>query len=112
MLKDAVQQIVKECGSTFKISKGRIFIMPFGEGIQTGFLLNYQTGLIGSPEVFEREERDCTKKGYKIQMLLNHRITVNSIIRVESRTANGMFRVLKGRHRCGGDFITEVEVME
>lgn len=112
MLKDAVKQIVHECDSTFKISKGKIFIMPHGAGVATGFVLNRDTGLIGSPEAFEREEDGKTIKGFKVSMLLNHRITINSILQIRSRTANGTYRVLKGRHRSGGDFLTEVEVVE
>lgn len=110
MLKDAVKQIVAECGSQFNISKGKIIIIPYGNGIQTGFLLNSNTGLIGSPEAFEKEEDGKTVKGYKIQMLLNHRITVNSIIQVESKTANGTYRIVKGKHTS--DFLTDVEVLE
>jgi len=112
MVKDAVKQIVKECDSTFKISQGKIYIMPQEQGIPSGFFLNEQTGLIGSPEVFEKEERGQTKKGYRVTMLLNHRITVDSILQIQSRTANGTFQVLKGRHRSAGDHVTEVEVME
>ncbi|MCL2415788.1 MAG: hypothetical protein FWD01_03140 [Defluviitaleaceae bacterium] len=112
MLKDAVKQVVKETESQFKISGGKIYIMPQNSGIQTGFLLNKNTGLIGSPEVFEKEEGGKTKKGFKITMLLNHRVTVNSIIQVESKTANGIYKILKGKHRCGADFLTEVEVVE
>jgi len=112
-LKDAIKQIVKECDTSFTISKGRIFIMPHDDGIATGFLLNSDTGLIGSPEVFEKEENGITKKGFKIKMLLNHRITINSIIQVESKTANGTYRVLRGRHKNTGiDFLTEVEAVE
>ncbi|MCL2617916.1 MAG: hypothetical protein FWD98_02560 [Defluviitaleaceae bacterium] len=112
MLKDAVTQIVRECGTEFKISKGRIFIMPTSAGNPTGFVLNKDTGLIGSPEVFEKEEDGATYKGFKARMLLNHRITVDSIIQVQSRTANGTYRVLKGRHRCSrSDYLTEIEVM-
>lgn len=110
MLKDAVKQIVAESNSQFNISKGKIIIMPYGQGVQTGFLLQSDTGLIGSPEAFEKEEDNKTAKGYKIQMLLNHRITVNSIIQVKSRTANGTYRVVSGKHTS--DFITEVEVRE
>ena len=110
-LKDAIKQIVRETGTEFKISQGRIFIMPHVDGIPTGFLLKSDTGLIGSPEVIEKEENGKTIKGYKVKMLLNHRITINSIIVVESKTANGTFRVLRGRHKCNtSDFLTEVEV--
>jgi len=112
-LKDAIKQIVKETGTEFKISKGRIFIMPHKQGVPTGFLLNKDTGLIGSPEVFEKEEDGEIYKGYKIKMLLNHKITINSIIVVESKTANGTFRVLRGKHiNNGSEFTTQIEVME
>jgi len=108
-LKDAIQQIVRETNTTFKISKGRIFIMPKDEGVPTGFLLNKDTGLIGSPEVFEKEKY----KGFKVTMLLNHRITIDSVLVIESKTANGTFRVIKGRHtNSGNDFLTTVEVVE
>ena len=112
-LKDALKQIVRETGTEFKISQGRIFILPHSDGIPTGFLLKSDSGLIGSPEVFEKEEHGKTINGYKIKMLLNHRVTINSTIMVESRTANGTYRVLRGRHRCSpSDFLTEVEVRE
>jgi len=111
-LKDAIIQIVHECSTEFKISQGRIFIMPYDEGIPTGFLLNKDTGLIGSPEIFEKEENGITLKGYKVKMLLNHRITINSILQIQSRTANGTYRVLQGRHiNNGNDFLTIVEVL-
>ena len=112
MLKDAITQIVLECESTFKISRGKIFIMPYNQGLVTGFVLNSDTGLIGSPEPFERKEMGETIKGFKIKMLLNHRITVDSILQVQSRTANGTYRVHKGRHTSNVDYITEVEVLE
>lgn len=112
MLKDAIKQVVRETGSQFRISGGKIYIMPHDEGIETGFLLNKETGLIGSPEKFEKEEDGETKTGFRITMLLNHRITINSILQVESNTANGTYRVLKGRHTSRGDHLTNVEVME
>ena len=112
-LKDAIKQIVRETGTEFKISQGRIFIMPHEEGIPTGFLLNSDSGLIGSPEVIEKAEDGETITGYKVKMLLNHRITINSIIIIESETANGTYRVLRGRHKNNtSDFLTEVEVCE
>jgi hypothetical protein len=110
MVKDALKKLVNECDSLLNISKQKIIIQPFGEGINTGFLLASDTGLIGSPEAFEKEEEGQTIKGFKIQMLLNHRITVNSIFQVKSKTANGTYRVVRGKH--SSDFITEVEVLE
>jgi hypothetical protein len=112
-LKDAIIQIVHECDTEFKISQGRIFIMPHEQGIFTGFVLNKDSGLIGSPEAFEKEEDGKTFKGFKVKMLLNHRITINSLLQIQSKTANGVYRVSRGSHRNNGsDFLTTVEVME
>jgi len=112
-LKDAIIQIVNECDTEFKISQGRIFIMHHEQGIPTNFVLNKDSGLIGSPEVFEKEENGETYKGFKVKMLLNHRITINSILQIQSKTANGTYRVLRGSHKNNGnDFLTTVEVKE
>lgn len=110
MLKDALKDITAECGSQLTITKGKIVIKPFNEGKAIGFLLTSDTGLLGSPEPFSREENDKIINGFKVQMLLNHRITVNSIIQIQSKTANGSFRVQSGKHT--GEFITEVEVLQ
>ncbi len=105
MLQSVIRQVVAETGSKFHISQGKILIRPWEAGTETGFLLNADTGLIESPQPFEEEG----KTGYKVRMLLNHRITVDSILQIESKTANGTFRVRKGAHT--GDFITDVEVV-
>lgn len=105
MLQSVIRQVVAETGSKFHISQGKILIRPWEAGTETGFLLNADTGLIESPQPFEEEKTS----GYRVRMLLNHRITVDSILQIESKTANGTFRVRKGSH--SGDFITEVEVV-
>lgn len=105
MLQSVIRQVVAETGSKFHISQGKILIRPWEAGTETGFLLNADTGLIESPQPFEEEG----KSGYRVRMLLNHRITVDSILQIQSKTANGTFRVRKGSH--SGDFITEVEVV-
>jgi len=110
MLQSVIRQIVQETGSKFYISNGKIYIRPWSKGNETGFLLNSDTGLIESPQPFEEQSTDGdTKHGYKVKMLLNHRINVDSIIRIESKTVTGNFRVQKGTHY--GDFITDVEVL-
>ncbi|WP_425447727.1 phage protein [Dethiothermospora halolimnae] len=105
MLQNALRQVVKDTGSKFYISNGKIYIRPKKKGTFTGFLLNSDTGLVDTPQKIEQEG----KEGYKVKMLLNHKINVDSILQIESRTANGNFRVVKGTHK--GDFITEVEVV-
>ena len=110
MLQSVMRQIVGETGSKFHISQGKILIRLWEAGTQTGFVLNSDTGLIESPQPFEEEINGKKISGYRVRMLLNHRITVDSILQIQSKTANGTFRVRKGSH-SGADFITEVEVV-
>jgi hypothetical protein len=104
MLQKVVRDIASETNSKFYIKNGIIFIRPYNKGTETGFLLNSYTGLIGSPEKIETDDGE----GWKVRMLLNHRINIDSLIRIESRIVKGDFRVKKGNH--AGDFITEAEV--
>lgn len=105
MLKNTLEEIVRECGSRIYVINNIIYITRPFTGTVTGFVLSGETGMIGSPERIEVEEQE----GYKIRMLLNHRINVNSVIQVRSSIVSGDFLVVKGKHT--GDFITEVEVI-
>jgi hypothetical protein len=109
MLQTIMREVVKDTGSKFHISKGKIYIRTPEAGDNTGFLLSADTGLLESPTPFEEDVDGKTISGYRVKMLLNHRITVDSILQIQSKTANGMFRVWRGTHY--GDFITEVEVV-
>lgn len=109
MLQSVIREIVKDTGSKFHINKGKIYIRPWEAGDKTGFLLSSDTGLLESPTPFEEEKDGKKISGYNVKMLLNHRITVDSILKIESKTANGIFRVWKGAHY--GDFITEVKAV-
>lgn len=106
----ALKQLVKDTGSKMYISKGRLYIRDKNKGTETGFLLNSDTGLIGSPEKIEEEDEKGNKIiKYKVQSLLNHRISTDSLIQIESKTINGNYRVESGVHT--GDFITEMIVV-
>lgn len=106
ILKNVLEELVKEAGSRLYISDNVLFITKPFTGTVTGFLLSPETGLISSPEKIEVEEQE----GYKVEMLLNHRISVNSVIKIESDVVSGNFIVIKGTHT--GDFITTAEVLQ
>lgn len=106
MLKNVLTELVRETGSRLYIMDNILYITKPYNGIVTGFLLSPETGLIGSPERIEVEEQE----GYKVEMLLNHRINVNSVIQINSSVASGNFIVVKGTHN--GDFITTAEVLQ
>ena len=105
LLQNSIKTITNDTKSKFYVKNGVIFIRPLKKGTETGFLLTSDTGLIGSPERLSNESTE----GYRVKMLLNHRINVDSIIRIESRSLTGNFRVKKGKHN--GSFITECEVV-
>lgn len=106
-LRTALQQLSKDTGSKFHISNGSVVFRAVQGGKETGFILNADSGLIGSPErVTGNDDVD-----YSLFCFLNHRIHADSIIKIESRTVNGIFRVVKGEHVGNRqDFITRLEV--
>lgn len=113
-IRSALNQIViYDCNSKLYIQDGAIVIRPDGTGNNIGFLLNSDTGLIDSPSKIDKTSTDGTVTGdYNVKMLLNHYIRTDTILEIESRTANGFCRINKGKHTCTeSDFLTEVEVV-
>lgn len=101
-----VKQIAKDCGAAVKVTKNKLFIRDPKQGDNVNFLFNTERGLIGTPERFE----DDDDKGYIIIALLNHRIQTDSVINVESSTANGKYKVRKAVFRVNRqDFFVEME---
>lgn len=109
-----LRKLVDETGSKMYIDKEKLYIRPKKKGTVTGFVLNSDTGLIESPQkITNKDEQGNEVVKYRVNCLLNHKITTDSILVIQSRTANGNFRVVKGRHiaRHTGDFMTECEVV-
>ncbi|MDE3837941.1 hypothetical protein C0966_00770 [Bacillus methanolicus] len=101
-------EVVRDSGASMYWRKGKMIIRSIKEGTDERFRLEESTGLIESPEAFEEDGY----KGYNVKSLLQHRITTASIIEIRSKTANGKYRVKKGKHICNGsDFITEMQVI-
>lgn len=109
---ETLNNIAKDCGASVYINKGQLYIRSLKEGDDSRFKLTADTGLIDSPEPFEEEEKGVIVKGFKVKCLLQHRMTTASIVEINSKTANGKYRVRKGRHLWNGDsFYTEMEVI-
>jgi len=106
-LQVVARQICSDCEAKFHIANGRIVIGPESEGFQTAFVLNSDTGLIGSPERIENDNGEM----WRVRSLLNHQIGSDSIIKLEARDVQGWFRVVKGKHSSSkSEHITEMEV--
>lgn len=112
----AIVEVAKDCGAKIHVNKGKIFIREKSEGDKTGFLLDQDHGLIGSPTSIEKKEtlpsgKKVIRKGWLVTALLNHNFATDAIIKISSKTANGFFRIEKGNHRSNGySYYTEMEV--
>lgn len=132
-----VADIVPDCNAKMHVTRGAIYISARNEGTGTAILIDKESGLINSPASITKEEsykvnktvtewteqngkkikkvrneeetKKRTLKGFKVRMLLNHRIKADAIITIQSQTAKGKFRVANGKHD-GNGYVTEVEV--
>lgn len=105
---DKLEEVVKDCGAALYYRRGKMVIRSISKGNDESFTLQESTGLIEQPEPFENDE----VKGYNVRSLLQHRITVASIINIKSREVNGKYRVKSGKHYYdGNNFMTESEVI-
>lgn len=127
-LANVIKGIAKDCGAKAHVTRGKIFIRPKDEGDDIGFRISAETGLISSPTPLETEveEKDAKGKsikdddgkakkakrwGWRVVMLLNHRITTDALVEITSKTANGFFRVESGKHTSNGQtYYTELDV--
>lgn len=114
-LMDNIQRYAKICGVSAYVLKGKIYVRKLSDGDNTAFTLSSDTGLISCEEFEETETIEKTKntiKGYRVRMLLQHRLQTASIITIDSKNAKGRFRVRAGSHIYdGNEFITEAEVV-
>lgn len=121
----SLSNLAADTKSKMFINKNRLVIRDEAKGYNTGFILNADSGLVGYPTLNKNDSGDKTdeneyikdkkknketKNSWHVVSLLNPRLETDSIIKVESRTLNGIFRVVSGRHTK--DFNTELEVVE
>lgn len=98
-------RIAKDTNSKFFIRNTKGYFVTKEHADHNAVFLNENSGLLGSPTKISIGD----DVGWKIQCLLEHRISVGSYVQVESKTANGNFRVVKGSHHS--DFTTDMEVL-
>ena len=117
VISESIKAIAKDCNAKVHVNKKKLYVREKGEADPYAVIVNKDTGLIGSPTPTESEETspDGEEKtevsGWKVTMLLNHRISTDSTLSIKSKTANGQFRVTAGKHTQNGDsFYTECDV--
>lgn len=115
-LMDNIRKYAKICGVSAYICKSQIYVRPILDGDKLEFTLSSDTGLLELSE-FEEEQtiEDFVDKvhGHDITMLLQHRITTASLLKVSARNVTGTFRVREGSHTYDGtNFLTKVKAIE
>lgn len=102
-LMENIKTFAEVCGISVYVSKGQIYARYIKEGDNLNFSVSSDTGMIGSPNSFSEEitaeDYKETVDGYKVEMLLQHRMCAGAIVQLKSKGANGTFRVCKGEHR-------------
>lgn len=94
-----LQKLAACCGHSWTIQNEVIQITWPGRSISTkGYLLNNETGLIGTPKkiaISESSDDDKSRTGWEATYLMNCAIGVNNIVYIQSDTANGYYLVHK-----------------
>lgn len=106
-LRENLKNYADVCGISVYANNGNIYARAINDGDNINFTVNDVTGLIASPEEFTEEvkgeDKIDTLYGYKITMLLQHRITTAAIINLTSKSIVGTFRVRSGEHNFTSD---------
>ncbi len=114
-----LKKLANCCGHSWSIQNQVLQITWPGRAISTqGYLLNSDTGLIGSPKritISTGGDNNDSMTGWEIQYLLNGAIGVNDIVKIESRTANGYYLIHKltiDGDNLEGDWLCTAQVLE
>lgn len=115
-LMDNVHRYAEVCGISTYINKGKIYARSLSEGDSINFIVNADTGLIGAPTEFEEEvtaEDYVDKiKGYRLKMILQHRMTTASKVNVTAQNMSGQYYIRSGVHTFSPqEATTEIEVV-
>ena len=116
-LMENIKRYASVCGVSCFINRGKIYALNVtASPLDLQFTVSADTGMIGSPEEFTEEvEEDSyqeTVKGYRVQMLLQHRMTCGAVCNLRALDVSGKFYVRSGSHTYNStECITEVEMI-
>lgn len=113
---EAIKKYSQVCGVSTFVLKGKVYSRYIKDGDNINFTVKEETGMLGSPEEYEEEVTAEDYKdiinGYKINMLLQHRMQTAAIMNVESLITKGSYRVRSGEHIFNEtEAITKIKVM-
>ena len=104
-ISDVIKQIAIETNTNLTIQDGKVNITT-GQ-VTKGFLVNAKSGLISTPIKVDKKDSDVV---CSFDILFNHNIKNKSLIKLESKTFNGQYEVVKAKFNKG--FTITIEVKE
>lgn len=103
-----LQEIAEACDTSIYYRRGQLVIKNFRDGNTERLVLSPSTGLVNQPQRIENDDYS----GWSLQLLLNHKITVGTAVRIKSKNVTGNFYVKSGQHSYDGtNFMTTCEVV-
>lgn len=118
-LRDDIKTYSEVCGVSAFISNGKIYCCPLKEANNNDvmFDISEETGMINSPVPFEEvdtvEKHNDTTRGFDIDMILQHRMSTGTRVKLKSKQYSGTYYVKSGVHRFNpSEATTEIKVVE
>ena len=115
----ALQKLVRCCGHSWTIQNQVLQVTWPGRPVSTrGYLLNSNTGLIGTPKritIGSSSDNEESRTGWEVQYFLNGAIGVNDVVQLQSNTANGYYLVHKvtiDGDNLEGDWMCTAQLLE
>ena len=112
---NGVRELSKLTDSNYYVKYGALQFDKEDKQIEKAYVLNSQSGLIGSPELIVKNDKKKKQERYKIRALFNYRIQNRSTLIVETgKDQKEMkLKVLCGKHTFSsfGNSFTEVEAI-
>lgn len=106
-----LDRITGRSGTNWSIQNGELQVLNQTQTVGRAILMTARTGVLGSPE-FGTPKNTKETPLLTVRSLLRPEINPGSLVRVETRTINGTFRVQKVTHSGdsrGDDWSTECE---
>ena len=123
-VKDIVREIVTlDCKSRFLIRNNTVIINDPTNGLNMGYVLSADTGLLKATDEMEDTEPvtnqttiddggEPQEQTYTRRSLLNYHMAAADVVTIKERILNGSFLIKAGRHLGNptSDWVTEIEV--
>lgn len=114
-LMECIHKYADVCGVSVYVSRGKVYARYLKEGDNLNFTVSTDTGMIGSPSSYTKritvDDQTETINGYKVEMLLQHRMAAGAIVNLKSKVANGTYRVCGGMHEFSvGEATTTIKM--